>query len=384
MVITSMVALNAALPDIALETNATQGQLTWVVDGYTLVLACLLLPAGAIGDRYGRRVALAVAGIGKAFIMPATLSLLTAAFPRSERNKAVGIWAGMVSSGAVFGFLGTGILLHFWFLAVDLRGIHGRRSGHVHPHMHDRDVTRRNCHAGRLVGAVLIGAAVAVFVFGRLVEAAVSGWTDPTCLDRDIRGHRIGGPVSRSFNCGGRIRCSTSGRSVDLTSRQVRSGSRSCSSRISDPSLSQIGAAIGIAVVGSVVAAQYHHHLAPAVAAFPERVRGATLHSLAHALAIAEQMDPQGQRLAQVANDAFLQAMDASLIILAVTPTAAAAFVAIWSPGRDGQQLRVVRRLTQRAGSTRDELSGSVAQHDDGGVGAAAGDGRQDRPVDHP
>jgi hypothetical protein len=49
LVISSMVALNAALPDIALQTAATQTQLTWVVDGYTLVLACLLLPAGATG-----------------------------------------------------------------------------------------------------------------------------------------------------------------------------------------------------------------------------------------------------------------------------------------------------------------------------------------------
>src|SRR6202171_4489406 len=141
LVITSMVALNTALGDIAVSTSATQSQVTWTVDGYTLVLACLLLPAGAIGDRYGRRGALliglaifglasiapvildspmqiiiarAVAGAGAAFIMPATLSLLTAAFPRSERNKAVGIWAGMASSGAVFGFLGTGILMHFF------------------------------------------------------------------------------------------------------------------------------------------------------------------------------------------------------------------------------------------------------------------------------
>ena len=116
IVITSMVTLNAALPDIALETNATQGQLTRVVDGYTLVLACLLLPAGAIGDRYGRRDALlaglgisrasraleaptaarAVAGIGAAFIMPATLSLLiilavtlTAGSTRDELGSSV-------------------------------------------------------------------------------------------------------------------------------------------------------------------------------------------------------------------------------------------------------------------------------------------------------
>src|SRR3954454_22333264 len=141
LVISSMVALNAALPDMAVQTSATQTQLTWIVDGYTLVLACLLLPAGAIGDRYGRRGALlaglaifavaslaptvfdspvqiiiarAVAGIGAAFIMPATLSLLTASFPKSERNKAVGIWAGVASSGAIVGFMGTGLLLNFF------------------------------------------------------------------------------------------------------------------------------------------------------------------------------------------------------------------------------------------------------------------------------
>ena len=55
LVISSMVALNTALPDIATATSATQSQLTWIVDSYTLVLACLLLPAGALGDRYGRR-----------------------------------------------------------------------------------------------------------------------------------------------------------------------------------------------------------------------------------------------------------------------------------------------------------------------------------------
>ena len=50
LVISSMVALNAALPDMAVQTAATQTRLTWIVDGYTLVLACLLLPAGAVGD----------------------------------------------------------------------------------------------------------------------------------------------------------------------------------------------------------------------------------------------------------------------------------------------------------------------------------------------
>src|ERR1051326_3156505 len=108
-----MVAQNAALADIAVQTSATQTQLTWIVDGYTLVLACLLLPAGAIGDRYGRRGALlfglaifalasivpalstepvhiiaarAVAGVGAAFMMPATLSLITASYPADQRT----------------------------------------------------------------------------------------------------------------------------------------------------------------------------------------------------------------------------------------------------------------------------------------------------------
>lgn len=119
-VIASMVALNTALKDIAVATSATQTQLTWIVDSYTLLLACLLLPAGAIGDRYGRRSALLVgtaifavasasplifdspvqmiaargmAGAGAAFVMPATLSLLTVAYPPEERTKAVGVWA---------------------------------------------------------------------------------------------------------------------------------------------------------------------------------------------------------------------------------------------------------------------------------------------------
>ena len=53
--IASMIALNTALGDIAVATSATQSQLAWIVDCYSVVLACLLLPAGAIGDRYGRR-----------------------------------------------------------------------------------------------------------------------------------------------------------------------------------------------------------------------------------------------------------------------------------------------------------------------------------------
>ena len=200
-----MVALNAALPDIALQTAATQTQLTWVVDGYTLVLACLLLPAGALGDRYGRRGALlvgltifalasfaptvldspmqiiiarAVAGMGAAFIMPATLSLLTAAFPKNERNKAIGIWAGVASSGAIVGFMGTGLLLHFFewqsiFYAFAIASL-----GLILCTCTIRSSRDAAATPVDWIGAVLIGGAVAIFVFG-VVEAPVRGWTHP-------------------------------------------------------------------------------------------------------------------------------------------------------------------------------------------------------------
>ncbi|MGB6052799.1 MAG: MFS transporter, partial [Rhodococcus sp. (in: high G+C Gram-positive bacteria)] len=113
LVVASMAALYTALPDIAVTTGATQTQLTWVVDGYTLALGCLVLPAGALGDRYGRRAVLivgltlfslasaapllistpwwliaarAAAGVGAAFVMPSTLSILTAGFPEQQRG----------------------------------------------------------------------------------------------------------------------------------------------------------------------------------------------------------------------------------------------------------------------------------------------------------
>src|SRR3974390_3223531 len=61
-VVAAMSSLNVALPEIARSTHATQTQLAWIIDAYSLVFASLLLPAGAFGDRYGRRLAL-IAGL---------------------------------------------------------------------------------------------------------------------------------------------------------------------------------------------------------------------------------------------------------------------------------------------------------------------------------
>jgi EmrB/QacA subfamily drug resistance transporter len=516
LVISSMVALNAALPDMAEQTAATQTQLTWIVDGYTLVLACLLLPAGAIGDRYGRRGALllglaifavaslspilfdspvqiiaarAVAGLGAAFIMPATLSLLTAAFPRSERNKAVGIWAGVASSGAVVGFMGAGLLLKYFSWPSIFYGFAASAlvlfiATCTIPSSRDETATPLDW-----LGAVLIGGAVAVFVFG-VVEAPVRGWTHPVvwgCMsvgvvlaavfalvelrcEHPLLDIRLFGrpdfatgavgitclffanfgfffvsmqymqlilgysPLQTAFALtplavpimvlgatlhlylpkiglrtavalglfliGAGLFCM---RYLDAGSAYidmvwpfliVSAGIGLCvapttsaimnavpdekqgvASAVNDTTR-EVGAAVGIAVAGSVLAAQYNDVLRPALAGFPDQVRESALDSLAHALAVADQMGPQGTRLADLAESAFIQSMDLSLLVVAATVVVASAFVAVWAPGRDGQQFRFLR--------TADEFSGAVTDHHDGGVRATAGDGGKHRAVDNP
>src|ERR1700680_817000 len=119
-VVAATSSLNVALPGIAQATHATQTQLAWIIDAYSLVFAALLLPAGAIGDRYGRRLTLivglsifgagsavamtahsaneliglrAVLGLGAALVMPATLSTITGTFASEQRTRAVSIWA---------------------------------------------------------------------------------------------------------------------------------------------------------------------------------------------------------------------------------------------------------------------------------------------------
>ncbi|HHX83786.1 MAG TPA: MFS transporter [Actinomycetales bacterium] len=141
LVVATMSALYTSLPDIAVATGATQAELTWIVDSYTLALAALVLTAGALGDRVGRRATLiaglalftvssaaplwldtptwiivtrAVAGVGAAFVMPSTLSLLTASFPPDKRGTAVGTWAGFAGIGGIVGLLGSGLMLQVW------------------------------------------------------------------------------------------------------------------------------------------------------------------------------------------------------------------------------------------------------------------------------
>jgi len=145
----------------------------------------------------------------------------------------------------------------------------------------------------------------------------------------------------------------------------------------------EVGAALGVALAGSILAARYAHVLTPHLAAFPGPVRGPASHSLAQALEISKTLGPQGGRLAELSQTAFLHAMESSLLVLGLIVAVAALVIGAWAPGRDGQQLRPVRRITSRLTSA-DELRRTVAQHHDAGVRATTGDHRQDRSVDHP
>jgi len=141
--------VNVALPTLQRELGASTSQLQWVVDAYILVFAGLLLTMGSLGDRFGRRGALAIGlavmgigsiassfadsanhliatralmGVGAALIMPATLSIITNVFTdRRERAQAIAIWAATAGVAVAIGPVTGGWLLeHFWWGSVFL------------------------------------------------------------------------------------------------------------------------------------------------------------------------------------------------------------------------------------------------------------------------
>ena len=148
VVVAANASLSVAQPDIARDLGASQTELTWVVNGYALTFAALLLPAGIAADKYGRRTALllgllvfgtasltsgwagdpttlillrALAGVGATFVMPATLSVLVDTFPPDRRPFAVAVWSGVAGAGALLGILLTGLLLNvFWWGSVQV------------------------------------------------------------------------------------------------------------------------------------------------------------------------------------------------------------------------------------------------------------------------
>ena len=202
--------LNVALPTLVRDLHASDSQLQWIVDGYTVVFGGLLLTFGSLGDRAGRRGALMVGllvfgagsalsafasspgqligfrclmGAGGAFIMPATLSILTNVFTDpKERARAIGIWSGTSGLGVAIGPIAGGWLLtHFWWgsiflvnapiVALDLLAVML-----VVPTSKDPAVRRADP-----VGTVLSVAGLGLLLWG-IIEAPVDGWASGVVL----------------------------------------------------------------------------------------------------------------------------------------------------------------------------------------------------------
>ena len=202
--------LNVALPTISEELGASSTQLQWIVDSYVLVFAGLLLVAGALGDRFGRRRALqaglvvflagsiaaavsdspamliasrALMGVGGAFIMPSTLSVLTNVFPAEERPKAIGIWAAVSGIGIAIGPVTGGLLIeHFSWGSVFLINVPIALgalllSVPLVPESKDPATPKLDPF-----GAALSIAGLTTLLWGIIEAGGAKGWGDPAVL----------------------------------------------------------------------------------------------------------------------------------------------------------------------------------------------------------
>ncbi|WP_435205698.1 MFS transporter [Micromonospora sp. bgisy143] len=208
-VIASVSGLNVAQPQVAVAFDASQSTVLWMINIYTLSLAALLLPLGALGDRVGRKpillaglavfgvasvaaglatsaemmiAARLLSGVGAAMIMPVTLAVITSTFPDQERSKAIGVWTGVAGGGGILGMYLSAVLVDWanwrWLLLLPvvlvavavvmaLRAVPNSRE--ASPHRFD------------LAGSLTSALAVVAFIYV-LHEGPVNGWTAPSTL----------------------------------------------------------------------------------------------------------------------------------------------------------------------------------------------------------
>ena len=208
-VIASVSGLNVAQPDLAAAFDASQSTILWIINVYTLALAALLLPLGAIGDRLGRKPMLVaglgvfgvagvlaglapsaevmlaarlLGGVGAAMIMPITLAVITSTFPARERGRAIGVWTGVAGGGGILGM----------FLSAALVDLAGWRWLFVLPVVlvvvalvmvlrSVPDSREASGHSFDTVGALTSVIAVIGLVLV-LQEGPQRGWSDPAVL----------------------------------------------------------------------------------------------------------------------------------------------------------------------------------------------------------
>jgi len=201
--------VNVALPTLQRELNTTGTELQWILNAYILVFGSLMLTTGALGDRLGRKHMLQagiilfggasvgaayadtsiqlivwrmIMGIGGAMILPATLAIITNVFPRDERGRAIGVWAGLNAFGIALGPIIGGLLIeHFEWNSIFLINIPIAFIALVAgmlliPNSRDPNPKRPD-----FPGTALSTVALGSVVFG-LVQGSRWGWTDPAVI----------------------------------------------------------------------------------------------------------------------------------------------------------------------------------------------------------
>lgn len=202
--------LNVALPVIVRTLHASSSSLQWIVDSYAIVFAGLLLVAGSLGDRLGRKwvfmtglvvfsagsavsafsgtadrliAARAFMGIGGAAIMPSTLSILTSTFTEArERARAIGIWSGTTGLGVAVGPVAGGWLLaHFWWGSVFLVNVPIALIGLFAAVWLVPNSKNSNTKRSDPIGAGLSIVGMGLLLWG-IIEAPNRSWTSPLIL----------------------------------------------------------------------------------------------------------------------------------------------------------------------------------------------------------
>ncbi|MEU6569848.1 MFS transporter [Streptomyces parvulus] len=208
-VIASVSGLNVAQPDLAVEFGASQSTILWFINVYTLTLAALLLPLGAIGDRLGRKpmlvaglvvfgvasaaaglapssevmlAARTLSGVGAAMIMPITLAVITSTFPAKERGKAIGVWTGVAGGGGILGMFLSAALVDVaswrWLFVLPVALVAAALALTLRSVPDSREVPR---HTFDTVGALTSVVAVVGLIFV-LQEGPERGWGAPVTL----------------------------------------------------------------------------------------------------------------------------------------------------------------------------------------------------------
>jgi EmrB/QacA subfamily drug resistance transporter len=210
MAILDNLVVNIALPTISRELNASTTQLQWIVSAYTLIFASLQITAGGLGDRLGRKrwflfglglftgasllgalsqnittliMARAVQGLGAAFIMPLSLSLISVAFPPEERGRALGIWSAISVSGLALGPIVGGFLVEYanWHWVFIINIPIGIIAFFVASAVVQESRDTSGTVATDIPGTLLITGAIGSLTWG-LIEAGNRGWGDSLIL----------------------------------------------------------------------------------------------------------------------------------------------------------------------------------------------------------